>query len=146
MTASGSVLEGRALCAGAGQGDLLVLDAPLSFWGGVDRRTGVIIDVHHPQVGQSVAGRVLALPSGRGSSSSTSVLAELIRIDRGPAAIVLSEPDVIIVLAGLVATELYGKACPIVELEAATYVRLRGRAGLAIVEAEADRARVRIGA
>jgi predicted aconitase with swiveling domain len=75
------------LVAGNAEGEVLALDEPLSFWGGVHEATGVITDVHHPQHGLGVAGRVLVMPAGRGSSSSSSVLAELIRAGVGPAAI-----------------------------------------------------------
>jgi predicted aconitase with swiveling domain len=67
--------EARTLVAGQASGPALVLEEPLSFWGGVDTETGDIVDVHHPQRGENVSGRVLVMPSGRGSSSSSSVLA-----------------------------------------------------------------------
>jgi predicted aconitase with swiveling domain len=100
--------------AGEATGDVLVLDEPLSFWGGIDPRSGEIIDVHHPQRGANVAGRVLVMPGGRGSSSSSSVLAEAIRAGTAPAAIVLREPDPIVALGAIVARELYRVAIPVV--------------------------------
>jgi len=100
--------------AGDAQGPALVLDEPLSFWGGVDPATGDIIDVHHPQCDANVAGCVLVMPSGRGSSSSSSVLAEAIRAGTAPAAIVLGEPDPILALGAIVARELYGRTIPVV--------------------------------
>lgn len=84
---------GRALLAGAAAGSALVLDEPLSFWGGLDPGTGKIVDQRHPQVGTAISGRVLVMPSGRGSSSSSSVLAESLRAGTGPAAVLLREPD-----------------------------------------------------
>ncbi len=69
----------QVMVAGEAEGEVLVLDEPLSFWGGVDETSGAIVDVHHPQRGAIVAGRILVMPAGRGSSSSSSVLAELIR-------------------------------------------------------------------
>jgi predicted aconitase with swiveling domain len=81
--------EARTLVAGTAEGRALVLDEPLSFWGGVDPATGDIIEARHPQHGENVAGRILVMPSGRGSSSSSSVLAEAIRAGTAPAAIVV---------------------------------------------------------
>src|SRR5687767_11114614 len=104
----------RTLVAGEASGAALVLDEPLSFWGGVDPATGDIVDVHHPQRDANVAGRVLVMPSGRGSSSSSSVLAEAIRAGTAPAAIVLGEPDPILALGAIVARELYGRSLPVV--------------------------------
>ena len=80
----GLALEGRAMVPGAAQGDVLRLDEPLSFWGGLDPETGRIIDRHHPQLDESVVGRVLVMPSGRGSSSASSALCEAIRAGTGP--------------------------------------------------------------
>ncbi len=54
------------------------------------------------------------MPAGRGSSSSSSVLAESLRLGTGPAAIVLSERDVIIAVGAIAAFELYGVVCPVV--------------------------------
>lgn len=117
-------LTGRSLHPGAASGRLLVLDEPLSFWGGSDL-SGTIADRRHPQRGQSLVGRVLAMRSGRGSSSSSSVLAEQLRRGTGPAAIVLTEPDPIILLGALVADELYGFSMPVVILPQDEFARLR---------------------
>jgi uncharacterized protein len=94
-----------------------VLDEPLSLWGGLDPETGDVIDVRHPQHGANVSGRILVMPSGRGSSSSSSVLAEAIRAGTAPAAIVLSEPDPIVALGSVVARELYGLVTPVVVVD-----------------------------
>ena len=118
MTRSGRrrELQGRALVAGEAAGPALVLEAPLSLWGGMDPHSGRLTDHHHPQHGASLTGRVLVMPSGRGSSSSSSVLAESIRLGTAPLAILLSEPDDILVLGALVAEYLYARTCPVVVL------------------------------
>jgi predicted aconitase with swiveling domain len=92
----------------------LLLDEPLSFWGGVDETTGEIIDRRHPQAGETVTGTILVLPAGRGSSSSSSVLTETLRRGTGPAGIVLARPDHILAIGALIAGELYGRSCPVV--------------------------------
>lgn len=107
-------LEGRTLVGGEATGPVLILDEPLSFWGGLDPATGAIVDGHHPQVGEVLTGRVLVMPSGRGSSSSSYVLAEAIRAGTAPAAIVLGELDPIVALGAIVARELYGTRVPVV--------------------------------
>ncbi|NVM98333.1 aconitase X swivel domain-containing protein [Arthrobacter sp. SDTb3-6] len=117
-------LTGRTLCPGEGSGPLLVLTEPLSFWGGTDRGTGLVIDAHHPQHGCSLAGRVLLMDASRGSSSSSSVLAEQIRAGVGPAAILLTARDAIVALGALAAAELYGTRVPVVLLGAADAGRL----------------------
>ena len=118
-------LQGRVLVAGAGSGLALVLDEPLSFWGGFDAHDGRVIEKRHPQAGASLAGRVVVMPSGRGSSSSSSVLAEGLRRGTGPVALLLAEADEIIVLGALVANLLDGSAFPVVQLQAADYASIK---------------------
>lgn len=136
--------EGRTLVAGHASGLALVLDEPLSFWGGVDPATGALIDTHHPQRGASLTDRVLIMPSGRGSSSSSYVLAEAIRAGTAPVAIVLREPDGIVALGAIVARELYGTLVPVVVLEGTTYDAVVD-GGPIVVEARDDGATVRPG-
>ena len=95
-------------------GRALVLEEGLSLWGGMDPATGELIDTHHPQRGASLAGRVVVMPSGRGSSSSASILAEAVRAGTAPAAIILGEPDLILAIGSAVAEELYGVTLPVV--------------------------------
>lgn len=113
----------RVLVAGTASGPVLALDEPLSFWGGMDPHTGAIIDVRHPQRGAVVTGRVLVMTAGRGSSSSSSVLAEAVRLGTAPAAIVLASVDVIVALGAMIPAELYELHCPVVVGDAATYAR-----------------------
>jgi predicted aconitase with swiveling domain len=104
----------KAYAPGEAEGLALVLVQELSFWGGVEVDTGNIIDHSHPDLGRNVAGRILVMPSGRGSSSSSSVLAEAIRLGTAPVGIVLARPDPILTVASLVAQSLYGVRCPVV--------------------------------
>jgi predicted aconitase with swiveling domain len=113
------------LVGGHGSGAALVLDEPLSFWGGLDAETGRLIEPRHPQAGAILSGKVLVMPAGRGSSSASSVLAEALRRGTGPQAIVLAEPDEIIVLGALVANLLDGSAYPVVALGADDYASIR---------------------
>jgi uncharacterized protein len=101
------------LVEGTASGPLMVLSEPLSFWGGVDPATGTIVDRSHPAVGESVAGRILCMPYGRGSSSSASVIAETIRNGAGPLGFILNEPDEIVVTGVFVANALYGTNVPV---------------------------------
>ena len=106
--------------AGAATGAVLALDEPLSFWGGFESDTGTIIDQAHPQVGECLAGRVVTMRVGRGSSSASTVLAEAIRRGTAPAALVMSEPDEIVALGAIVAEELYGLTMPVFVVDEAT--------------------------
>lgn len=89
-----------------GKGEALVLTAPISFWGGIEPATGRVADVRHPQHGQNIAGKVLFLPGTIGSSSASAVLMELVHNGHAPAALVLDEPDAILLLGLIVAREM----------------------------------------
>ena len=104
----------RVLVSGSATAEVLRLDEPLSFWGGVDPRTGDVIEKRHPQFGESVAGKLVSMPAGRGSSSASSILAEALRRGYGPVGIVLEAGDAILVAGALVARELYDVQCPVV--------------------------------
>ncbi|MFF1823237.1 aconitase X swivel domain-containing protein [Kribbella sp. NPDC058245] len=119
-------LGGRCLHAGTAVGGVLVLGEPLSLWGGADAATGVITDERHPQCGERLGGRVVVMPGSRGSSSSASVLAEMLRAGVGPAALVVLRADPILVIGTMVAEELYGRGIPIVEVAAADLAVLSG--------------------
>lgn len=116
-------LTGIILQSGTARGRVLRLDQPLSFWGGTSL-DGLIIDRQHPQYGESLAGRVLAMTSGRGSSSSSSVLAEQVRSGRGPAAVLMTERDAIVVLGAIVAAELYAIRVPVLVIAPADFAGL----------------------
>jgi predicted aconitase with swiveling domain len=108
--------QGQVLAPGTARAPALVLDEPLSLWGGVDPATGRIIEPRHPQHGATVTDRALVMPAARGSSSSASVLAEMVRAGTAPAAVLLGEPDLILALGAVVASELYGARLPIIVL------------------------------
>jgi predicted aconitase with swiveling domain len=101
------------LFPGDAEGALLALTAPLSFWGGVSPATGTIVDPRHPQRGASIAERILVVPEPIGSSSSSAVLLELIRVGRAPAGLVLGRADAILVVGCLAARELGWLAPPV---------------------------------
>jgi predicted aconitase with swiveling domain len=126
-------MEGRPLVEGPVNGTALVLTEPLSFWGGLDPPTGEIVEANHPQRGEVVTGRILVMPSGRGSSSSATVLAESIRLGTGPSAIVLGEPDEIIAIGALVAEALYGVTTAVFVASHDAYAAIREGDHLAFV-------------
>lgn len=139
--AGASTIIAETLCPGEGSGVLLRLDEPLSLWGGTDLHTGVITDVHHPQHGMAITGRVVVMAASRGSSSSSSVLAEQIRAGVGPAAMILTARDAILTLGAIAAAELYGVQMPIVLIDAEEAELLHGN-GTVTVSAGPGRAAV----
>ena len=122
----------RILNKGEAQGDVLALDAPLSFWGAFDPRSGRIIDVHHPQKGKSLTGTILMMRETRGSGTAPGGMAEAIRLGTAPAAIILVKPDINLAIGAMVAQALYGRGCPIVAVGEADYRMLSRPRALAI--------------
>lgn len=118
-------LQGQVVVAGEAEGLALVSAEPLSFWGGYDHRTGEITDRRHPLSGQVAAGRVLAVPFTRGSSTTTAVLLEAVRARTAPTALITTGPDTFLALASFVAAELYGRPIPIVALAPEDFRALR---------------------
>ena len=86
-------ITGRWLHGESISGQILRLDEPLSFWGGLDPSTGEIIDQAHPQAGASMAGAVVAMPGSRGSSGTPGVLGEALRTGAGPAALIVTTAE-----------------------------------------------------
>lgn len=119
-----STFSGTPVIAGSAHGVALVSSEPLSFWGGYDHRTGEIIDRRHPLAGQIAAGRILALPFTRGSSTTTAVLLEAIRAGTAPAAILTTGVDTFFALASIVADELFQMPLPLIALTPADFARL----------------------
>ena len=128
MPSTPGTVSGRSLIDGCAQAPLLFADTGLSFWGGVDPCSGEVIDRHHALSGQSIAGRILAIPEGRGSCTGSSVMMELISNGHAPAALVLAEADEILTLGVLVAQYFFGRSLPVLCIGKAAFGKLRGQA------------------
>jgi predicted aconitase with swiveling domain len=127
-----AAISGRVVVAGEAEGDALVTGDALSFWGGYDFHTGEIIDRHHPLAGICAAGRILAVPFSKGSSTTTAVLLEAVRAGTAPAAIVTTGVDAFFALASIVADVMYSKSFPVIALDAADFALLTTGERLAI--------------
>ncbi|OLC83794.1 MAG: hypothetical protein AUH72_03485 [Acidobacteria bacterium 13_1_40CM_4_65_8] len=119
------VIAGRPVVEGEAEGEALVTHEALSFWGGYDFQTGEIIDKHHPLVGVRAAGRILAVPFSKGSSTTTAVLLEAVRAGTAPAAILTTGADSFFALASIVADVMYGKSFPVIALEPDAFASLQ---------------------
>jgi predicted aconitase with swiveling domain len=120
-------IQGRVLVAGSASGVALLLDDPLSFWGGFDPLNGTIIDIHHPQYGESTTGSVMFIPESRGSAGTPGAIAEALRNGSGPAAIVLAKTDLKISVGVMVANRLYNLNVPVVAISASQMVKIKNK-------------------
>ena len=125
----------RIVVAGAAEGPVVVLDEPLSFWGGLDPETGTVIDAHHPQVGCNLRGAVVVMPAGRGLSSASSVITEAARLGTAPAALVMRRADDILATGAIVADELYGRPVPLFEVDDEVYAACAAATSLVLTPA-----------
>ena len=105
------VLKGKVVIAGEARGEAVVSSEPISFWGGIDPRTGEVIDRRHECSGQNVKGKVFVFPTGRGSSTASAILLEAVRTGAAPAAIINLKVDPILAIGSIVADEMYKKTC-----------------------------------
>jgi uncharacterized protein len=104
QSASGTfVLRGRVIKSGRAAGPALVSDEPVGFLGGVDPDTGVVLEPGHPLQGQSVAGKVLIFPTGKGSTVGSYTILRLARSGHAPAAIVNALSEAIVAVGAIIA-------------------------------------------
>jgi predicted aconitase with swiveling domain len=130
-------LSAETLAPGNACGPALILE-PLSFWGGYDAALGQIVEKAHAGFGQNLAGKIMVMPRAKGSSSSSSVLAEAIRNGTGPSGIVLRERDLIISIGVIVANELYGVNVPLVVADEAVFDAICKATGSIRIDASRD--------
>ncbi|KAI5210836.1 hypothetical protein AUEXF2481DRAFT_42946 [Aureobasidium subglaciale EXF-2481] len=126
LTSTPKTIQGRCLSEGYGAGPLLYSNIPLSFWGGVDPATGIVIDQHHPLAGSSLAGKILAIPSGRGSCSGSGVLLELLLNGNAPAGFIFEREELILTLGTIIAAEFFEKSVPIAQVSPERFSSLAG--------------------
>ena len=113
--------KAQPLCDGEAEGEVLRLDAPISFWGGIDPQTARVTLAGHPQFGTSIADKILVVPELIGSSSSSAVLLELIYQGRAPSALILGARDAILPVGVLVAEQMGWSTLPVLQLPEAPF-------------------------
>jgi cis-L-3-hydroxyproline dehydratase len=117
-------ISGRCLVDGEASGKVLHANTGLSFWGGVDPATGIVIDRRHPLHGQCLTGAIVVIPSGRGSCSASGVMLELLRAGTAPAGLIFCEEEQILTLAVIAADEVFGQSIPVVQLDRDDFARV----------------------
>ncbi|MDW4549059.1 aconitase family protein [Defluviimonas sp. D31] len=129
-----------SIIAAEAEAPVVVLGEGLSFWGGVDPASGQVIDAHHPDCGAALAGRIVMMPTSRGSCSGSGVLLELALNGHAPAALIFREAEDILTLGALIADRLYDRPLSVLRLDADSYAALAAKPAARItgthVEAE----------
>lgn len=89
-------LRGRKVVGGDAEGEALVSSDPVSFYGGVDPETGVVVEPGHAVEGECITGKVFVFPTGKGSTVGSYVIYRMSKLGTAPAALVNSETEAII--------------------------------------------------
>ena len=95
-------LRGRRIVGGKVEGELIVSQKPLSFLGGVDPETGIVTDAESDIRGQSIAGKILAFPRGKGSTVGSYVIYALKKNGKAPKAIIVGEAETIVATGAII--------------------------------------------
>jgi predicted aconitase with swiveling domain len=111
------LVKGRALVIGQAVGSAVVTQQPISFWGGINPKTGDVIDRRHELCGRNITGKIFVFPIGKGSSTASAILLEGIRNGSAPAAIINKKVDPILSLGAIVAEEMYNRTIPVIVLD-----------------------------
>ncbi|MEM0313180.1 MAG: DUF126 domain-containing protein [Candidatus Bathyarchaeia archaeon] len=98
-----AILKGRGIVEGICKAEALVSMKPISFLGGVDPKTGRIVEKGSDIYGESVKGKVLCFPHGHGSTVGSYVIYSLARNSAAPAALVNEKADPVVVVGAVIA-------------------------------------------
>jgi predicted aconitase with swiveling domain len=89
-------LKGRKVVGGYAEGEALVSVDPVSFYGGVDPETGVVVEPGHAVEGECITGKVFVFPTGKGSTVGSYVIYRMKKLGTAPAALINAETEAII--------------------------------------------------
>lgn len=95
-------LAGRVIYRGRAEGTALVTTQPISFYGGIDPATGKVIERGHELLGESVGGRILVFPCGKGSTVGSYILYRLRRKGMAPSAIINEECETVVAVGAII--------------------------------------------
>ena len=122
--------QGRKIYAGQATGEALVSSMGISFFGGVDPESGVVVERDHELEGQSIAGKVLVFPTGKGSTVGSYTPYRLKRAGNGPIAIINAECETITAVGCIIAEIPCVDQVPINELRSGQWIKVDGDAGV----------------
>ncbi|NJD99339.1 DUF126 domain-containing protein [Thermococcus sp. LS1] len=127
-------LKGRKIVGGEVEGELIVSQKPLSFLGGVDPETGIVTDAESDIRGQSIAGKILAFPRGKGSTVGSYVIYALKKNGKAPKAIIVGEAETIVATGAIIAGIPMVDGIDVSKLKSGQRVRVKADEGLVEVE------------
>ncbi|MEA4873433.1 MAG: DUF126 domain-containing protein [Synergistaceae bacterium] len=118
-------IKGKTIVDGNVCGCVVASHTALSFWGGVNAQSGLIIDNHHERLGECITNKVLCIPYDRGSCSGSGVMLEMIRLKTAPAAIICIEAEPVLALGSVIGNEVYNRQIIICTVGSVDYVKIK---------------------
>ncbi|MBA7651523.1 hypothetical protein ES703_59342 [subsurface metagenome] len=126
-------LKGRKVVGGYAEGEALVSADPVSFYGGVDPETGVVVEPGHAVEGKCITGKVFVFPTGKGSTVGSYVIYRMSKLGTAPAALVNSETEAIIatgcVISGIPLVDKLDRD-PLLEIESGDLLKVSADEGV----------------
>ena len=115
----------RSIVAGFAEAVVVVSQDPFSLTGEFDPKTGTIVNPHSSLYGESIGGKIFAYPYGRGSSCTSAILAEAIRLGVAPAAIINVVVEPILIVGALIAQSLFNRSVAIISVSEDVFRKLK---------------------
>lgn len=129
QTSNADTLQGRSICPGEVEGEALVTSMGISFFGGIDPTSGVVVEKEHELEGQTVAGKILVFPTGKGSTVGSYTLYRLRKAGKAPIAILNAECEPITAVGCIIAEIPCIDQIPIERIATGDYLRVSGEEG-----------------
>lgn len=131
-------IAANCVLPGIGKGQLLSTRQAISFWGCVDPATGKISDKRHELFGESISQKILVFPFGKGSSTGSLMLLELLRLNIAPAAIINIRTEPLLATGPVVGKHFYGMTFPIVNIHSKDFDLLKSGMDAEVVSVPGD--------
>ena len=95
-------MKGRTISPGKAEGEAIVSSESIGFYGGIDIKTGVVIEKGHPLEGKKITGKILVFPFGKGSTVGSYILYALKKNGKAPAALILNQCELIVAVGAII--------------------------------------------
>ena len=128
------ILQGRKISPGSAVGDALVTSMGISFYGGIDPETGQVTEKGHALEGQSISGKVLVFPTGKGSTVGSYTLYRLKKAGKAPAAILNAESEPITAVGCIISSIPCVDHLPIEQISTGMRVRVEAESGIVEIQ------------
>ncbi len=125
-------LQGRSIYGGCVEGKALVTTMGISFFGGVDPDSGIVVERGHELEGQSIAGKILVFPTGKGSTVGSYTLYRLKKAGKAPLAIINAECEPITAIGCIIAEIPCIDQIPVSDITTGMHVSVDGEHGIVL--------------